>query len=288
MAHYVDYFLSAIRSDFPITSIKTLGSPDILASSRREVNQWNGDLLDFKPKGAFILEYNHCRVNDMIRASRAVDELERNRATPEGRSMRNKMLLRHKHFQFMFATATAHEICHAFLGYISQNGRHGDLATPPTISHLDYGGYQPTSDDEDDDDVNRRGEAGRWVENRLFGGSLEFYRDRNDDDGQPGILHVLDSNEVAWKIDPKAILKFVEGSRRFEFPLERTGQGISRQQRARLGLRSLGSTQAAPYLPEVLFMRARLERRLPLYNISREELNSVRERPRILRAVRVA
>lgn len=164
----------------------------------------------------------------MISASKAVDELGRSRETSEGRAMRKKMLLRHKHFQFMFATATAHELCHAFYGYISQNGKHGRDDTPPEITHLDYGVHQQ---DEADDPGAGKGESGRWVENILFGGSLEFYRDTSEDNAQvrfktssklgfelterqTGVLHVLDSNEVAWKVHPKSILKFVEGARR--------------------------------------------------------------------------
>lgn len=133
------------------------------------------------------------------------------------------MLLRHKYFQFMFAVATAHEICHAFLGYISQNGVHGELSTPPNITHLDYG--RPQNDEP-------AGESGRWFENALFGGSLEFYYDPTDDMGQvsvrmwflmaqpltklehqTGIPHLLDENEVAWKIRPQALLRCIEGNR---------------------------------------------------------------------------
>jgi hypothetical protein len=115
----------------------------------------------------------------MVAASRAVDELNRGRDTAERRAMRNKMLLRHKHFQFMFATATAHEMCHIFVGYINQGGRHARGGTPEFLSHLDYAKSQPTTID-----GRKSGESGRWFENKLFGGSIEFYYDKTDDIAQ--------------------------------------------------------------------------------------------------------
>ncbi|KAM0205763.1 hypothetical protein ACHAQI_008762 [Fusarium lateritium] len=282
LAGLVNHFLAVIRNDFPAILVDEIGSIDILASADRGSDEWDGEFYDYQPKGHATIRYNHSRVNDMVAASRAVDELSRGRDTSDRRAMRKKMLLRHKHFQFMFATATAHEMCHIFVGYINQNGRHARNQTPELITHLDYARYQPT-----DIDGSKSGESGRWFENKLFGGSIEFYYDRADDSAQPGVLHVLDSNEVAWKVKPQAILKFIEGRRQFEFPLERTGPGISRQQRAQQGIRCMGSNQAAPYHPEFLAMRARSER-LPLYSVSQEELDAVPERPRIVRAVRVA
>ena len=88
----------------------------------------------------------------------------------------NRMLARHQDFQFMFAIATAHELTHLFVGYLAQ-GDDGFLSyTPPQISYLNYGGVG--------DNNLEFGEAGRWFERRLFGGSIEFYRDVQDDHGQ--------------------------------------------------------------------------------------------------------
>ncbi|KAL4729771.1 hypothetical protein ACLX1H_004198 [Fusarium chlamydosporum] len=115
----------------------------------------------------------------MVAASAAVERIDRSRDTPEKRAEKRKMILRHKQFQFMFATATAHEMCHIFVGYICQNGLHARLATPPGITHLDYGNDQSYAAR-----GLAQGESGRWFENKLFGGTLEFYKDSNDDDGQ--------------------------------------------------------------------------------------------------------
>ena len=118
------------------------------------------------------------------------------------------------------------------------------------------------------------------------------------------MLHVLDAKDVAWQIKPQAILNFIETGRSkltlhvvkyvtnmqyqgFEFPLEKIGKGITRQERAQRGIRAMGSTQSAHYNADYLFMRAKPER-VALYSVSREELRSVPERPRIVRAVRVA
>ncbi|KAF5974962.1 hypothetical protein FBULB1_7589 [Fusarium bulbicola] len=282
LAEHVNTFLSAIRNDFYTVAIDDLGSPAVLAASDRRLGVWNGDLRSYSPKGHAIILYNHRRVRDMVNASAAVDRIDRGRDSSAARAQRRKMLLRHKHFQFMFATATAHEICHIFLGFISQQGRHGRLATPPSITHLDYGRGQPG-----DIDGLAQGESGRWVESKLFGGSLEFYQDRDDDDGQPGVLYILDSNEVAHRVRPQSILDFVERDRRFEFPLATTGSGLTRRQRDQQQLYSIGSTQAAPYRADYLLMRARPER-MQFFNISRQELDGVPDRPRIVRAVRVA
>lgn len=102
------------------------------------------------------------------------------KTTGDSRGARNeraRMLKRRKQFQFMFAVATSHELCHAFSGYLSQNGQDIRSYTPPTVSHLNFAGYDP-------DGIADQGESGRWFENHLFGGSLEFYRDFNDDHGQ--------------------------------------------------------------------------------------------------------
>lgn len=79
----------------------------------------------------------------------------------------------------MFGVATAHELCHAFIAFLAQNPDHEETLTPPRVSHLNFGTQG-----------GRRGrsavggESGRWFENALFGGSLEFYYDPRDDDGQ--------------------------------------------------------------------------------------------------------
>lgn len=95
------------------------------------------------------------------------------RAREEG----TRMAKRHKGFQFMFAVATAHELCHAFVGYLAQNSDAIESYTPPNVSFLNYQAHHAGA-------RSANGESGRWFEAELFGGSLEFYRDPNDNHGQ--------------------------------------------------------------------------------------------------------
>ena len=97
------------------------------------------------------------------------------------KEQQKKMLERFKDYQFLFGVATAHELCHAFVHYLSKYYLPGDF-TPPRVTHLDYGLDPEVSVNEGVKE--KIGESGRWFENELFGGSLEFYRDPTDDDGQ--------------------------------------------------------------------------------------------------------
>jgi hypothetical protein len=92
---------------------------------------------------------------------------EANETSRHGR----KMAARFRTFLFMFAIATAHELTHLFVGYLAQGQDTTQSYTPPTLSYLNYAGPS-------------WGESGRWLESHLFGGSVEFYRDISDDDGQ--------------------------------------------------------------------------------------------------------
>ncbi|KFA64291.1 hypothetical protein S40285_06073 [Stachybotrys chlorohalonatus IBT 40285] len=134
-----------------------------------------------------------------------------------GKIFKRKMSKRHKHFLFMFGFVTAHELCHAFVGYLSQQCHRSVRFTPPAITHIGYG-------------TSTRGEAGRFFEGLLLGGSLQFYKDVNDDDRQAcliqeammdsanddmqvGVAHILDPQGFLWKIDPEAIKHMVEEPR---------------------------------------------------------------------------
>lgn len=147
------------------------------------------------PKGAVGLSYNmpvsppspiivSCplttptpqRVADMIAAATTMGQ-----TGPSGRAREEgvRMAKRHKGFQFMFAVATAHELCHAYVGYLAQGDSAIESYTPPEVSYLNYQVQHEGPLLE-----NVSGESGRWFESQLFGGSLEFYRDPNDNHGQ--------------------------------------------------------------------------------------------------------
>lgn len=78
----------------------------------------------------------------------------------------------------MFAVATAHELTHLFVAYLAGGSNDNNSRTPPEVSHLNYWGSM------DEDGRPETGESGRWLENQLFGGSVEFYRDVRDDANQ--------------------------------------------------------------------------------------------------------
>lgn len=59
MPMLVDHFLYAIRHDFPYVDIVDLGPADIMARALRRNLGWNGDLLNYDPKGAITIEFNH-------------------------------------------------------------------------------------------------------------------------------------------------------------------------------------------------------------------------------------
>lgn len=74
---------------------------------------------------------------------------------------------RFKRFQFAFATTIAHEVSHLLLTWLGKGRPH----TPPNLTIQGYG----------DPDA---GEAGRYFEMYAFGGTLEFYRDPQQDNRQ--------------------------------------------------------------------------------------------------------
>ncbi|OAA66567.1 hypothetical protein SPI_01143 [Niveomyces insectorum RCEF 264] len=59
MAQYVQHFLQELRRDFAQIVIADIAGPHVLASSQR-VPGWNGDLLNYVPKMALEMTFNHC------------------------------------------------------------------------------------------------------------------------------------------------------------------------------------------------------------------------------------
>ncbi|EEU47009.1 uncharacterized protein NECHADRAFT_99717 [Fusarium vanettenii 77-13-4] len=286
MRAYVDHFLSALRQSFPNTFVADIGGPDVLAHAQRMPPSpvpgasWDGNLLAYEPKKAIGLYFNLPRVADMVGAT-SVIWLDRARDDQRARRERARMLNRHKDFQFMFGVSTAHELCHAFVSYLSQGSPSMLSYTPPNVSYLNYGVQYSDTNAEN-------GESGRWFERRLFGGSLEFYRDDTDDHGQVGMLHVLDPNANAFRVNPAFIRQAVEDPTRFQFPLPVVGAGISERDRQRRGMRSLGSTYSGGPLPAgLMYMRARRVGPELSYNVSEEQLQIIPASPRPLRAQRV-
>jgi hypothetical protein len=171
---------------------------------------------------------------------------------------------RFKHFLFLFALATAHELCHGFVAYLGQN-REGRSDTPPAVTATGYSR------------VDRQGvfwgEAGRWLETALFGGTIEFYRDVSQDDKQAGMPYLVDANDVAAKIKSDFILALVEQQRRFQFPFPTTGPKLSSQERSQRGLQRLATLETNPPTYDTRpRMTARVEKTPVLFDIPQSEL----------------
>ncbi|KAF4468893.1 hypothetical protein FALBO_4209 [Fusarium albosuccineum] len=285
MDRYVDHFLSSLRRDFPLVNVVDLGGPDVLAAAQRidpfPGLTWDGNLDAYWPKGSVGFYFNSRRVADMVAAASAMGSTGLT-ARSRSRADSNRMARRHKGFQFMFAVATAHELCHAFVAYLSQNEVELGGYTPPNVSYLNYQVQYSTA-------RGPNGESGRWFESILFGGSIEFYRNERDDHGQVGIAHVLNQEATAFPIDPAFINGMVQSPPVFQFPFPTSGTPITQAQRVQRRLRSLGSTNSGGPLPQgLLYMRSRHVGPVLAYNVTEEQLRGIPVSPRPLRAQRVA
>ncbi|POR38610.1 Uncharacterized protein TPAR_01181, partial [Tolypocladium paradoxum] len=237
MQGHVNHFLRCVRADYPSIVIGSgaLTNPDQLAATNK-FNWWRGSFQAFDPKIAGIFSYNASvrnfalpgqqwqpakvtalttwskRVNDMVAAHHAYC-----RAIAHS-SAAMKYRKRWRNFLFMFACATLHELSHFFVGYLTR----GALPdTPEGITHLNYSSYF----DEESGDWHPGGESGRWLENVLYGGSIEYYADRGDDRGQAGIPHLLDAQAIAYEIEPDTIDHFVMDPRSTSLPVSLTFLG---------------------------------------------------------------
>jgi hypothetical protein len=193
------------------------------------------------------------------------------------------MASRYRMFLFMLAVATAHELTHCFVSYLAQGQDSIGSYTPPRVTFLNYTGV------EDENGDPQTGESGRWLENYLFGGSIEFYKDTADDGDQAGIPFILNSRSLATKIHPDCVLQLVTKINEYrEFPFKTSGKALSYQDRRAKGLLSLGSTEATGVQASGTFMRALREGPRVLHNISASELCRVPLEPRrVLRTSQV-
>ncbi|KAI8724197.1 hypothetical protein NCS52_00277400 [Fusarium sp. LHS14.1] len=266
VAEYVDKFLHAIRGNFPRVILDSLG-PDVIAEARR-IQCEDHSFSQYNPKRAGGIYYNRSRVSQMASAAR-----EANNKSSHGR----KMAARFRTFLFMFAVATAHELTHLFVGYLAQGQDSTQSYTPPTLSHLNYAGPS-------------WGESEHWLESRLFGGSIEFYRDISDYDGQAGIPYVLDSKARAKMILSTCVDELVTNIGEFDtFPFTTSDEALTTEERREKGLLSMGTTYVNDTPSSGTFMRSRCEGPAPLYDISASELCRVPLEPRrVLIKIRVA
>ncbi|CAD6575623.1 MAG: hypothetical protein ASARMPREDX12_007396 [Alectoria sarmentosa] len=168
-------FINVILASFPIVYIdESITSPGTLGGHPRRA--WDHH---FQPRDQSIL-LNGWRVRDMVAAA------TRAHRTNDPSDNENK---RFRTFIFLFANTFLHEIGHTLVTFLTK----GRTSTPRHI-RATIRGYS----------ADGRGEAGRNLEEIIFGGTMEFYRDRADDDSQPGIPHTF-TREGVRRISQESI-----------------------------------------------------------------------------------
>ncbi|KAL3954670.1 hypothetical protein ACCO45_010233 [Purpureocillium lilacinum] len=188
-----------------------------------------------------------------------------------------RYLQRWRTFLFMFACATLHELAHLFVCYLTR-GKSPD--TPEGITHLDYSSYL----DAETKQTMPGFESGRWLENALYGGSLEFIWDDNDDRMQTGIPYLINSSDVAFQIRRSTIDQFFASPRRFAFPFPVHATPISAAEWEWRGLVSVGRYASSLDMPSVTpaSVRRMQARRLdPMYSLDIEELRRAPTAPHV-------
>lgn len=114
-----------------------------------------------------------------------------------------------------FVVTTVHELAHVFVGYMGENGAKGPgtTHTPGAITFLDYDTLLSDSEDSSpcseyvpsipDDSWESLGEAGRYLENLLFGGAIENLPLRDEDEGfDSKINYLVGPDKIAREIHP--------------------------------------------------------------------------------------
>ncbi|KAM3512999.1 hypothetical protein MY11210_003399 [Beauveria gryllotalpidicola] len=123
-------FTGATEADFPRVLIDDIGGADVVAEARRlPPGHWDGDLFNYSPKKAGGIYFNLSKVRQMAAASQQGG----NKNAKE-----KKMSSRYRDYLFAFAVATAHELTHLFIGYLSQGRDSLESYTPPGVTHINY------------------------------------------------------------------------------------------------------------------------------------------------------
>ncbi|KAH8676525.1 hypothetical protein BGZ60DRAFT_259380 [Tricladium varicosporioides] len=197
---HVNFFLTRMRSHFPLVVVNdTMTNLGMYGYHSR--GSWTGPLDSFNPRQQSI-NLSGPKVRNMIQCARQ----------PQ----------RFRQFQFMMALTLVHEGGAHLLVTAMTNG--DDLGTPPHVSGVGFGSEES-------------GEAGRALETILFGGCVEFYRNPNEDDQQPGIAHIDSPFDLGTRaISPNAIADVTRGN--FQFPLPLSATSIDRRTLECMGMMS--------------------------------------------------
>ncbi|KAH6693766.1 hypothetical protein F5X68DRAFT_187551 [Plectosphaerella plurivora] len=209
MPLYVDHFLDRIKNDFPCVELSIAMAPDTSATTFRN-NSWAepqlgaDNLAYYKPKAAAYIASNYTKC------------LEMSRAYGHGPAHAEKYM----RLLFQNGTTTAHELTHAFVGYLAGGCVAPGSETPTSVTFAEL-----KADDA------HRGEAGRWLENRLFGGGLSYFIPASEAQDYFGREYLLQDGKY-YRINPDVIEDIVLrlDTSPIPFPFRCTGNGLWRSE----------------------------------------------------------
>ncbi|KAL8325296.1 hypothetical protein RB597_008521 [Gaeumannomyces tritici] len=230
---YVNHFLSRIRNNFPMVTLASeIRNPDNLAQTVRNdpgppPRKWDGNLWDYKPVVATGFYFNPGRVLAMARNFASP-------TLPQQQARECDIT-----FQFLFGMTTCHELVHAFIGYLA--GTNGALDKSYTPPHVTVRGYSQSIMSHGGDML-PRGESGRVFDLFMYGGTVEFYRDPNQGDDQPGVPYLVDANGLARKITRASIdAQILNPENAAVYPLQTHPEAFDAAARIHQELRSMGA-----------------------------------------------
>ncbi|KAI1259740.1 hypothetical protein F5Y18DRAFT_408091 [Xylariaceae sp. FL1019] len=224
------------------------------------------DPYDFRPHTALAIFFNEQLVNMMAKND---DEYWRPKGAREKQrdydNAKARAGTRHHRFQFLFAVATWHEMCHCFVAMLAQNPF---TLTPPRVTYLNYA------------QTPRSGESGRWAESVFFGGSIEAFYDPRD-----GLehLYIIKSDDTAWQILPQVVREFIGEARRVSSSPSVAADPITSAQRRSRGFRPLGQNDSVLVTPATVRTMIAMKdlKRAKRYHVRIQELRMLPRDPRV-------
>ncbi|KKZ64473.1 hypothetical protein EMCG_09544 [[Emmonsia] crescens] len=124
------------------------------------------------------------------------------------------------------------------------------------------------------------GESGRYFELHGFGGTMEYYRDNQQDDGQSGVPYQLDADGGAWRIHPDVINRLCSHGE-ITLPFQRDGPVVDRTTMTSMGHNSVNPFEA-PQLPAFMGQQGNVQlqfRFLKSYTVSVSDLKEIPNNP---------
>lgn len=236
---YVEEFIAGVQRAFPLIALSHFASPRTIAQTTRIDPQtqllnglpaWNGDLDHFQANQCCHIELCHRMVTSMAAESR--NRHLQGVMAPIGGSSAVSSSKWHM-WMFTLTQALIHELTHVFVFYLRGNNFSTQSVTPVTVTFPNFGSEWPCS--WVGNEPVYRGESGRWMEGELWGGGIVYLGNRdspNQNEGEPGIAYVLDTNNMARAVDPACLISMFDYTQDFDqFPLATQGEALSLEER---------------------------------------------------------